>query len=535
MVAEHFAGRVDRYSIWNEPNWRTWLGPLKSAPGLYRSLYTRGYDAIKKADPRAKVLIGETSPYERPGLSTAPIAFLRKVACVNSKYKRVGSLHAAEGGRIRPPPVRLPARAQLPVPGRGQRDDRDAEPADEGARQAVARRGAAHQRRRPHAALPDRVRLLRQRSPRAAGEDALALPPAGVFDRPEEPAGQEPAAVPAGVAAGPLGLGVLQPGAALDERQALPAVRCAAALVRREPRQGQAARLADRTAGGAGPTRSIERRARRRARAPAASPALPRRGGRGRAGARPGPARRGGHGPAARQGRRRRRDPARGGPLPRAVRRARRAVLAQRPPRPGARGGRRRRAPGPGRHAGRRGARAARPGRADRAVDALAGAVRRGAASGADQLSVGPVWETPTKAGRPAAGLDYVRYAAEHGGNAPWFAIGGIDGGNVGEVVAAGADGSWWCGRFATPTIPSAPPPVCARQCARPSRPGRARLPGPSCGAAAHRPHDHAAARAPGRSVAQDLRIPRVGPFSIGGYQTLQAQRRREAAAGGRA
>jgi thiamine-phosphate pyrophosphorylase len=59
--------------------------------------------------------------------------------------------------------------------------------------------------------------------------------------------------------------------------------------------------------------------------------------------------------------------------------------------------------------------------------------------SSADQLSVGPVWETPTKAGRPAAGLDYVRYAAEHGGDAPWFAIGGIDAGNVGEVVAAGA------------------------------------------------------------------------------------------------
>jgi thiamine-phosphate pyrophosphorylase len=59
--------------------------------------------------------------------------------------------------------------------------------------------------------------------------------------------------------------------------------------------------------------------------------------------------------------------------------------------------------------------------------------------SSADQLSVGPVWETPTKAGRPAAGLDYVRYAAEHGGDAPWFAIGGIDAGNVEEVVAAGA------------------------------------------------------------------------------------------------
>jgi thiamine-phosphate pyrophosphorylase len=59
--------------------------------------------------------------------------------------------------------------------------------------------------------------------------------------------------------------------------------------------------------------------------------------------------------------------------------------------------------------------------------------------SEADQLSVGPVWETPTKEGRPAAGLSYVRYAAEHGGDRPWFAIGGITLENVAEVVAAGA------------------------------------------------------------------------------------------------
>jgi thiamine-phosphate pyrophosphorylase len=59
--------------------------------------------------------------------------------------------------------------------------------------------------------------------------------------------------------------------------------------------------------------------------------------------------------------------------------------------------------------------------------------------SGADQLSVGPVWETPTKQGRPAAGLDYVRYAADRGADVAWFAIGGIDAGNVGEVAAAGA------------------------------------------------------------------------------------------------
>jgi thiamine-phosphate pyrophosphorylase len=59
--------------------------------------------------------------------------------------------------------------------------------------------------------------------------------------------------------------------------------------------------------------------------------------------------------------------------------------------------------------------------------------------SEADQLSVGPVWETATKKGRPAAGLSYVRYAAEHGGERVWFAIGGITQENVAEVVAAGA------------------------------------------------------------------------------------------------
>jgi thiamine-phosphate pyrophosphorylase len=59
--------------------------------------------------------------------------------------------------------------------------------------------------------------------------------------------------------------------------------------------------------------------------------------------------------------------------------------------------------------------------------------------SEADQLSVGPVWETPTKGGRPAAGLDYVRYAAQHGGERPWFAIGGITEANLPDVVAAGA------------------------------------------------------------------------------------------------
>jgi hypothetical protein len=88
-LAKHMKGRADRYSIWNEPNWVGWLSPLKSAPAQYRGLYSSGYSAIKKADPQAKVLIGETAPYAQRGRSIAPVAFLRSMACLNTKYKRV--------------------------------------------------------------------------------------------------------------------------------------------------------------------------------------------------------------------------------------------------------------------------------------------------------------------------------------------------------------------------------------------------------------------------------------------------------------
>lgn len=56
----------------------------------------------------------------------------------------------------------------------------------------------------------------------------------------------------------------------------------------------------------------------------------------------------------------------------------------------------------------------------------------------ADYVCVGPVWETPTKPGRPAVGLSLVRYAAAHE-HRTWFAIGGIDSLNLREVVTAGA------------------------------------------------------------------------------------------------
>ncbi|MCI0686637.1 MAG: thiamine phosphate synthase [Sporichthyaceae bacterium] len=56
-----------------------------------------------------------------------------------------------------------------------------------------------------------------------------------------------------------------------------------------------------------------------------------------------------------------------------------------------------------------------------------------------DYFCVGPVWPTPTKPGRPAPGLPLLRHAAATGSARPWFAIGGIDVGNLDEVLAAGA------------------------------------------------------------------------------------------------
>jgi thiamine-phosphate pyrophosphorylase len=56
-----------------------------------------------------------------------------------------------------------------------------------------------------------------------------------------------------------------------------------------------------------------------------------------------------------------------------------------------------------------------------------------------DYFCVGPCWPTPTKPGRQAAGLGLVRAAAESGTEKPWFAIGGVDGERLPEVLEAGA------------------------------------------------------------------------------------------------
>lgn len=59
---------------------------------------------------------------------------------------------------------------------------------------------------------------------------------------------------------------------------------------------------------------------------------------------------------------------------------------------------------------------------------------------GIDYYCTGPVWETPTKPGRAAVGTELPAQAATLESEKPFFAIGGINAENIGEVTEAGAD-----------------------------------------------------------------------------------------------
>ena len=80
-AAERFRGRVARFSVWNEPNWHTFLRPARTATSQYRELYLAGEAAIRAAAPEAEVLIGELAPMGKAGASMSPLTFLRRLTC----------------------------------------------------------------------------------------------------------------------------------------------------------------------------------------------------------------------------------------------------------------------------------------------------------------------------------------------------------------------------------------------------------------------------------------------------------------------
>ena len=92
-VGRRYAGAIDTWSIWNEPNHPRFLGPQYRkgkpySPKLYRGLYRNGVRGIKAtAENRDDTfLIGETSP--RGNSKTVfPLDFLRRMLCLNRSYR----------------------------------------------------------------------------------------------------------------------------------------------------------------------------------------------------------------------------------------------------------------------------------------------------------------------------------------------------------------------------------------------------------------------------------------------------------------
>lgn len=103
-VASRYAGRVHRYIVWNEPNQPAWLQPQFTcrsgackpfAPHHYRRLYRAAYDAIKRVDGSAQVLIGALAPKgsnpRRANAAMRPLTFIRAMSCVSETYARLRS------------------------------------------------------------------------------------------------------------------------------------------------------------------------------------------------------------------------------------------------------------------------------------------------------------------------------------------------------------------------------------------------------------------------------------------------------------
>jgi hypothetical protein len=96
-VVARYGGRVDLWSIWNEPNHPEFLKPqyrngAPASPRIYRKLYQAAEREIHGAPggARDKVLFGETAPIGNSNL-VSPLRFLRAATCLNDRYRKTHS------------------------------------------------------------------------------------------------------------------------------------------------------------------------------------------------------------------------------------------------------------------------------------------------------------------------------------------------------------------------------------------------------------------------------------------------------------
>jgi hypothetical protein len=98
-AGRRYGARVSWWSIWNEPNLGKLLKPIYegsrgrtlASPAIYRQLYLQAYSGLRAAHVTAPILVGELAPRAnsmRENGTVAPIAFLRAMLCLDSRYHK---------------------------------------------------------------------------------------------------------------------------------------------------------------------------------------------------------------------------------------------------------------------------------------------------------------------------------------------------------------------------------------------------------------------------------------------------------------
>ena len=136
--------------------------------------------AIKRADPSAQVLIGETAPVPGAGTRPRPARVPARGGLPHPDLRAHPAVHAARRRRLRAPPLRLRQPARRAVPGRRQRDDGHPGAPDHRARPPRGGQGAAHARTasRSTSTSPSSAtsRPARSRSRRSSGRTTSRRP-----------------------------------------------------------------------------------------------------------------------------------------------------------------------------------------------------------------------------------------------------------------------------------------------------------------------------------------------------------------------
>lgn len=102
--------RVSIYTAWNEPNLLGWLSPQVSggvpqSPRIYRGLLNAAAAGLSASGHGSdQLLLGELLPFSRSARSSTkkirPLAFLRELACVDSRYRAFKGKAAKRRGCI---------------------------------------------------------------------------------------------------------------------------------------------------------------------------------------------------------------------------------------------------------------------------------------------------------------------------------------------------------------------------------------------------------------------------------------------------